>query len=225
MEERYRNVQVNPMVEEISKLTPEEKLAWDQCLQTEGRWKGGYGGALVGSMMGFWCARLINMHKRMGIIVFCSGTLGYLYGKLMYAGICLNKAAPQVKENLQRIYSTRGNQTQYTQQPISAEASQPIHTDDSTPSIYFDEPLSNYDAHAHFTDYSDLPTNVEPEVPVTQQKNVSYDELRKKNRDEYMQSIIQRPATSTAAQPPPTHYSTVRKPNTENRTKYGDVWD
>lgn len=65
--------------------------------------------------------------------------------------------------------------------------------------------------------------------PISLQKGVSYDELRRKNRDEFYKKNMQ--WVAPRATPPVAKETTEQVPTSSNpspmqaKTKYGDLWD
>ncbi|XP_012221988.1 OCIA domain-containing protein 1 isoform X2 [Linepithema humile] len=196
---------------------------------------------LVTAAIGYGIFRVTPFRAQAKYAALIGGTLGMISSRILMSQLCLAKVASMPNSNLREKLIQAGyykdnrpmsEQHRYRFQPMDVQSK--VHSsEDPSTNIVFDDypPMNSYDTYSSLNDNSDFRPSEDTDLsePLNMQKNISYDELRHKNREEYYKKNKQW-YTPPAERPPAANETTRRAPTTsassmEEKNKYGDVWD
>ncbi|XP_015602549.1 OCIA domain-containing protein 1 [Cephus cinctus] len=219
------------------KLTEEEMRVFNQC-NAEGIMKRGIPLGLVFGATAYYVVKkgYVKGHNVYGAVpgTIISGIFGYFLGRMTYTSICLdrlmnmpNSTVRRRLEAAQGIVGYEGsaaNESLYM--PVSVESGNTSSSDAMNSSLDIDiyHSPNNFDGFVGNSENSDLQINKEVGLneSISTQSGLSYDERRKRNREEYVRSVNQR--YSRTATPHTSHASVEERNTYQEKTKYGDVW-
>ncbi|XP_011866444.1 PREDICTED: OCIA domain-containing protein 1 [Vollenhovia emeryi] len=216
-------------------LTQEEAEVWVACVN---------GSSIIMptftvAAMGYGLCKLSSFRSYAGYAGIISGMVGMIVGRIVISRKCLKKVASMPNSTLtERLIEAgyyRGRpmphrESLYYRGPQSqselTETQSPAEP--STGVVFNDYPQMNtYDTYSSDFHVSEDAELTEPTINL--QKGVTYDELRRKNRDEFYKKSTQWRASGAPTEPPvekarqqvPT---ADNPPSMQEKTKYGDVW-
>ncbi|EFN61051.1 hypothetical protein EAG_15027 [Camponotus floridanus] len=217
-------------------LTREEIMAWQTCMKNSSVLMPG----LLGAAIGYGAFRVTPLHARAKYAAIVGGLFGLITGRIAVSQMCLSKMMSSngsIKDRLIEAgyYGDRPmRQRQQGFQSLDVQREIRGSEEPSTEIVFNDYPsMGAHDTYSSFNNSSDFQISEETDLPVpTLQKDVSYDELRHKNRDEFYKKNQQWYTPRTPERPPLANETNQRTPTSshsstpsmQEKTKYGDVW-
>ncbi|XP_018302608.1 uncharacterized protein [Mycetomoellerius zeteki] len=214
-------------------LTPEEIVALRQCMKNSST----LAPTIIFATIGYGICRMTPFRANAKYVALATGVVGLVTSRIGAAKLCLTKVASMPNSTLRdrmKELDYFGNiahrETLHYQGPQS-KVQNP--TEPST-EIVFDDypPMNSYDTYSSINpDNSDFNISEDTDLsePINRQKDVSYEELRHQNRDEFYKKNKQWYVPRTK-EPPVTKETSEQVPTTsswspmQEKTKYGDVW-
>ncbi|XP_011697025.1 PREDICTED: uncharacterized protein LOC105455420 [Wasmannia auropunctata] len=224
-----------PKHQQKLELTPEEIVAFKECLKQRG--SSTIVSTLFGAAAGYGIASITPFRAHAKYFALVSGVISMFGSRLNLAQGCLAKVASMPNSTLRDRLAEAGlygDRTAYRErlqyQGLQPEVQSPA---ESSTGMVFDDypPMNTYDTYSSINDDSDFHISEDTDLtePINLQKGVSYDELRQQNRDDFYKRNKQ--WYSPRTREPPTARETEQVPvtrsqsPTQEKTKYGDVWD
>ncbi|XP_043278547.1 OCIA domain-containing protein 1 [Venturia canescens] len=213
-----------PAENEIVRLTPEEERIYMEC-NKEAFFKKGIPYGSVSALTAFAAIKtgLFKSSKNFGYypIILTAGGIGTFVGLVAHKAACVQKILDMPNSHLKQMIEASKNKLVYPDARKKELVTDRIYTEDQSPlmpTLQVDDhhPLNDFDTftgvHTDSEQRDDFFT-MEPldkfSGPAT-----TYEELRRKNREEYMRSQLTRPMAgpenprTSGPQPPPAFPST-----------------
>ncbi|XP_020286895.1 OCIA domain-containing protein 1-like [Pseudomyrmex gracilis] len=215
-------------------LTPEEIAVFQSCMKNSSIVMPAVVGAVIG--YGIFGVTPFRAYAKYSAVI--GGMLGFVSSRFVAAKMCIDKVASMPNSTLKDRLAELGyygrnrfiGERQYQSfQPPNVQSEV---RESSSGQIVFDDypPMTSYDAYSSFNDSSDVRSEeTDLTEPINlQQKGVSYDELRHKNREEFYKKNKQwyTPKAPESSPVETKQFSApAYSPPMQGKTnKYGDVW-
>ncbi|XP_018342819.1 PREDICTED: OCIA domain-containing protein 1-like [Trachymyrmex septentrionalis] len=216
-------------------LTPEEMRAMRQCVKNSSS----LAPTIISAAIGYGICKMTPFHANAKYVALASSVIGMIMSRLSAVNSCMIKVASMpdshnLREKMRQV-GYLGNVSPYREalyyQGPQSEVQSPA---ESSAEIQFDDypPMNSYDTYSSINpDNSDFNVSEDTDLSksINIQKEVSYEELRHQNRDEFYKKHKQ--YTPKTRELPVTKETSEQVPTTSSRspmqkeTKYGDVWD